>query len=57
MVTLLTVTQWIAGSTPVYPANESVAQLVEHLTVNQKVIGSSPIGFANGLQYIFSMFN
>ena len=35
-----------AGSTPVSAAinNDFVAQLVEHLTFNQGVMGSSPIG-------------
>ena len=32
------------GSTPVLVANAAVAQLVEQLTCNQQVVGSSPIG-------------
>ena len=37
-----TLTPAFVGSNPAIPANDPLAQLVEHLTFNQRVWGSSP---------------
>jgi hypothetical protein len=35
-----------------WPFGERVAQLVEHLTFNQRVMGSNPIALTNKINYL-----
>lgn len=46
----LTVTQEIAGSSPVHTAYSAVVQWLEYLVVSQEVAGSSPVSTAKKLE-------
>jgi hypothetical protein len=50
-------TRRVGAATPITLLKERVAQLVEHLTFNQEVMGSNPIALTNKIKDLFMELN